>query len=268
MMKVDFDLNTLLGDILSTDGLYVDLLSCNEYTLWYLMRQAGLKGYVPVLRTQSFLTRPLGEISSLGLYQGTNLKILMANLLKFYGVGIVHYNKSMGSIEEFVKKGISCNQFVYTLYDHYYNTLSPEPRVHDYHGHPVTGCDDGRQIYSSLIEGKFEVKYSDMESMSEHCYEMKGNYRNSFFYLDGVIEEDRLMPWKATIVDEIRCDCRRMINDWADEIGIFNEYTSGIPGVLNNSIEEQREFALNQRLLFNTMAEGMHGNFILKLRLL
>ncbi|HEX2925150.1 MAG TPA: hypothetical protein VHP38_02650, partial [Ruminiclostridium sp.] len=47
-----------------------------------------------------------------------------------------------------------------------------------------------------------------------------------------------------------------------------NEYTSGIPGVLNNSIEEQREFALNQRLLFNTMAEGMHGNFILKLRLL
>ena len=268
-MKVDFDLNTLLGDILSTDGLYVDLLSCNEYTLWYLMRQAGLKGYVPVLRTHSFLTRsPLSEVLSFGLYQDTNLNILMANLLKFFGVGIIHYDKSMGSIEEFVKKGIARNKFVYTLYDHYFNTLSPEPRVHDYHGHPITGCDNERQIYLSLVDGKFEVRYSDIQNMSDHCYELNGSYVNKYFYLDVEIEKDMLIPWKATIVDEIRCDCRRMISDWMEEIGIFQEYISEISGILNSSIEAQREFALNQRLLFNTMAEGMHGNFVFKLRLL
>lgn len=269
MVKVDFDLDKLLGDILSPDGLYVDLISCNEYTVWYLMRQAGLKGYLPVLRTKAFLTeKPFSHVSAFGLYQDTNLQIIMANLLKFYGVGIVQYDKNNDSLEEFIKEGISKEQFVYVLYDYYYDTLYTQDRVHDYHGHPITGYDDEKQIYSSLVRGVHDIKVNDLQKMLKHCYELFGTSKNHYFYLEGHIKNEQLIPWTETIVDEIRCDCRRIINDWLMEVDIFKDYCYQILKILTSSVEERRDYALKQRLIFNSMAEGMHGNFIFRLRLI
>lgn len=269
MGKIAFDLEKLLGDILSPNGLFVDLLSCNEYTLWYLLRQAGLKGYEPSVRTKAFLTeKSIREVKTFALYQNTNLEILMANLLKFFGVGVINYNKSRGSIEDFIKEGISKNKFVYTLYDHFYNSLADEPRGHDYHGHPITGYNDDEQIYLSLLPDKYKVKYKDLNLMFDHCYKIDDSQRNKYFYLDSHIDLERLSPWMNTIKDEIKCDCHHVINNWREELECFRDYSLEILEILDCSIEERREFALQQRLLFNSMSEGLHGNFIFKLRLI
>lgn len=265
MIKVEFDPDTLLKDILSQYGIYVDLLSCNEYTIWYLIRQAGIKAFIPALHTKSFLTTSLWEIRSFWLYQDNNLKVIIDNLTKYYGIGIVQYEQSMGGMEAFILNGISRNQFVYTLYDYYYDTLLDEMRRHDYHGHPVTGYDEDRQVYVSIYPDKFEVRHSDLQKMVEHCFEKFGTYVNNYFYLD--IPNDDVTPSMEVIKKELCSDCRQMLWDWTKELELFRNYVDELPKVIEYTLEDKLEFVLNHRFLFNSILEGMHGNFIFKLNL-
>ena len=75
MLKINFDFDELLGDIISFNGLYIDFLDCNEYTIWYLIRQAGIKSFLPVLNTKAFYNNKLkiDEIG-FGIYRDLNLK--------------------------------------------------------------------------------------------------------------------------------------------------------------------------------------------------
>ncbi len=269
MLKVDFDLHSLLGDILSKDGLYVELLSCNEYTIWYLIRQAGYRGYVPVLYTKTFLNvESMENLRTFALYQDENLKIIMKNLIKFFGVGIVQYDETKTTIEDFIRKGIGESRFIHTQYDYYFDTLVNDKRFHDYHGHPITGCDDDRQIYLSIFPGKYEVRYTDMRKMSESCYKKYGTYMDKFFYLEGSMPKKCQLHFTESLKDEISRDCECMVNDWQSELEVFQKYVYELPQILKYNREKQIEFALQQRLLFQSIVEGMHGNFIFKLRLI
>lgn len=43
MEKINYDIGELIGDLLSKDGFYIELLNCHEATIWYLIRQFGIR---------------------------------------------------------------------------------------------------------------------------------------------------------------------------------------------------------------------------------
>ena len=55
MFKIKYDIYELIGDLLSKDGFYVDLMSCKEFTIWYLLRQLKIRSFAPVLGTVCFI---------------------------------------------------------------------------------------------------------------------------------------------------------------------------------------------------------------------
>lgn len=265
-MKINFDFQKLLGDIISSDGLYIDLLDCNEYTIWYLIRQAGIKSYLAVLNTKAFYhSKSNIDEADFGIYRDFNLQEIKNNLNKYYNIKVVHFDKKESSFMDFIKEGLSKQQFIFTLYDFYYDTLVSGPRVHDIHGHPVTGIDKEREIFLSLLPGKFEVKLGDLEKMLLTSIEESSEAQKYCFYLDTSKFNDTN---DAKIVFNIQADIMNTIKDWKEEIEFFNQYIFQLDKVKAFNQEEKKNFALKERLLFNSIMEGIHGNFIFKLRLI
>lgn len=268
MIKVEFDSHELLNDILSKDGHYIDLIGCNEYTFWYLVRQAGIRSFLPVINTQCFINSgSIKNLESFGIHQDSNLEKLLFNAKKFFNIRTVQYDVNKGSIKAFIQNGVQANQFIYTLYDSYYDTFLEKIDNHDFHGHPIVGYDDKQQIYYSIFEGEHEVKYDDLKRMLEYCYEVSKTYINRYFYLDSAdLSKDCLVDIES-IKQEIIQDCVKVIDDWTQEIECFNTYIDEIKEIFHMANDRKLDFVLKQRLLFNTMMEGLHGNFIFKLQL-
>ena len=263
-MKVDFSLEGLLGDLLSGDGLFVDLLNCDEYTVWYLMRQAGLPGFIPAIGTQAFL--PAGDFNK-NMFKNinrANLEQVVKNLEKYYGIGLLQFKDRQNTIHEFIMDGLKKKRFIHTYYNHYYNTLAPEPREDDFHGHPVTGYDGARDVYLSIAPGFYEVRREDFHKMAKSA-QSSTEALSMFFYLEGAIP--------AAVNGDVReireralVDFIRTADSWEDEIRYCNEYASRLAEACNP--DDKIAHALEQRLFFNEILEGVHGNFLFKLRLL
>lgn len=266
MLKINFDFDELLGDIISFNGLYIDFLDCNEYTIWYLIRQAGIKSFLPVLNTKAFYNNKskIDEIG-FGIYRDLNLKEIKNNLNKYYNIKIVHFDKTKSNFIDFIRDGIGKKQFIFTLYDFYYDTLVSDPKVHDLHGHPVTGIDDERDIFLSLLPGKYEVRFVDLERMLREYIEVSSEAENYCFYLD---TSKFNYPNDTKVLNVIQTDIINTINDWKEEIEYFNQYIIELNKVISFTQENKKNFVLKERLLFNSIMEGMHGNFIFKLRLI
>ncbi|MCP4157501.1 MAG: hypothetical protein GY757_57860, partial [bacterium] len=117
----------------------------------------------------------------------------------------------------------------------------------------------------SLIPGKFEVSYADMEAMAAHSFEKHGTYDNNFFYIPpGAGPTGQELP--AAIATGLEADCHNMIRDWQNEIHLFKRYLSDISNIEGKAVEKLKKQALTQRLFFKSITDGMHGNLLLKLR--
>lgn len=265
-MKINFDFEELLGDIVSTEGLYIDFLDCNEYTIWYLIRQAGIKSFLAVLNTKAFYRNESNRNEvDFGIYKDFNLNQIKDNLYKYYNIKIINFDEHKCKLKDFIKEGISKNQFIFTLYDYYYDTLADGEKIHEIHGHTITGIDNERGIYLSLLPDKYEVKFNDLEIMLREYTKKSSKAKNYCFYLDiskfGYSNNKNLLQF-------IQTDILNTINDWKEEIEYFNQYISVLNKLEFTTKENKKAFALKGRLLFNSILAGMHGNFIFKLRLI
>ncbi len=167
----------------------------------------------------------------------------------------------------FIRQGIQENQFVYTLYDSYYDTFLENIDEHNFHGHPISGYDDKKQIYYSIFGDEHKVKYNDFLKMFNYFKETSGTSQIGYFYLDIDNISRNCLDTDDCIKQKIIRDLAKDINDWKQETERFKEYVEVVKKVFSSNGYNKKEFALTQRLLFNTIMEGLHGNFIFKMRL-
>lgn len=267
MIKAQYDCDVLLKNLISQYGYYVDLLSCNEYTIWYLIRQAGIDNFIPVIGTRAFINQEMLIDSDIFiLHEDKNIDCIIKNLNEYYHIGIHSYDDKKEDIHSFICKALEKNQFVYTYYDHFYDSLVDGERKHDYHGHPITGYDSKHGLYESIYPDIFLVKIDDMQMMMKHCTEIF-NARPYYFYLDMSNAID-VKVIKNHVRQDLIEDCNNIESEWKEEITAFEKYIQVFPSIYDFEEENQVKYVLEQRILFNTILEGVNGNFLLKLQLI
>lgn len=263
MSKISYQVSSLIGDILSKDGNYVDLLSCNEYTLWYLIRQEGIKSFLPALGTKAFFRSPALEWDpGFDAFSDCNIQTILSNCREYFHLKPVFFEDGL-DIHSFIRKAVDQGHFVYTVYDSYYDSMQLKKPVHDYHGHPITGYCDEKGVYLSIFEGEYEVKYEDMEQMILHSRKRSGTYFLKFFFLCRESGKQEKVSFGT-----IRSDCLAVRLDWRREIRCFEAYIKYMKERSGHPAEEQMRFVYRQRLLFNSVSVGLHYNFVFRLSLL
>lgn len=263
MRKINYQLEYLIGDILSQEGHYVDILSCSEYTLWYLIRQEGIHSFLPALGTKAFFgSGAIDQDTGFDAFSDYNMRIILSNCRYYFHLKPVCLEPGKESLS-FIKKAVDEGHFVYTLYDSCYDSMLHSEPLHDYHGHAVTGYDDQKGIYLSLFEGEHEVKYEDMERMATHSKKKWGTYYLKFFFLCREKEEERKVSDQ-----DILHDGRMALSDWKQELNCFENYVEQVKLLSEYPREARMDFVYRQRMIFNSMSEGLHYNFIFKLLLM
>ncbi|HEX2925005.1 MAG TPA: hypothetical protein VHP38_01900 [Ruminiclostridium sp.] len=282
--RIQFDLDTLLGDTAASDFKGIEFLNCFEYTLWQLMRQNGISDYKAALNTTAFVTDPRAVAKHVyGRVALKNFQIITTNLEKFYGVRQVYCNKTLKQREpdsrsnstcyEFIQGAIKSGKFVYTLYNNFFDTVNESGKARGrnvYHSTVITGYDDNRQEYIALIDGRYNIGYTDMEKMYAH-FERRVPWVQPWilFYLLPPVPK----PFaKAKYYKDLYTDLEKTARDWSAEIGIFDSLTDSMlknfPKTGKTLAYERTRELYGLRIFFYWMRLGCHGNLYLKLRAL
>jgi|GEM_PF-5623714 hypothetical protein len=269
MEKINYDIGELIGDLLSKDGFYIELLNCHEATIWYLIRQFGIRSYLPVIGTNSFINaHSFKETDKIEKGKRENLYILFNNLNKYFGVKIKYYTSKDKSYKNFIKEAIHKNKFVYALYDNYFDTLD-ENRVDENskHGHPIVGYDDDKKVYLGITKTQREIKYDDLNAMIKDGYKKNRTYKITLFYFDEAYKQ----PGKETIETVEKSlikDIKNCIAQWNNEMLFFANEIEDINKSVEYSLNEKIYFAFIKNNFYNLLMSGTHGNFIFKLRVI
>lgn len=255
-------------DIISKDGNFVELLSCNEYAIWYMIRYLGIKSSLPAMGTKAFLTDcKLEQQSTFGCYDDSNVEVLLFNLQSEFGMEVMQLAEEM-ELKKFIKQALDQEKIVYTYYDHYYNSFYDKIELHDYHGHIVASYDENEKIYYGLFGEEYKVRFEDLENMRGHCLAKTKTLNNRFFYLDfkedGLKTEQNPSNVKGNVIE----DYEKVLNDWKEEIELFADYVKKLPLIYKGIGNDRDKFLLDQRLLFNSVMEGLHYNMVFRFRMI
>lgn len=266
MSSIKLDIHESVNELISRDGNYIDLLSCDEYTLWYLLRQLNIQSFLPVIHTNCFLTKDsLEDINIIKNFRYENFDWLLFNFRRFFNIMPIEYCASKSKLNDFIKEGIGKNQFIYMRYDSYYDSLQNDKTDHYFHAYPIAGYDDTKGMYYSIFEGQQEVRYNDLENI--HIETSKFFKRNCFYFDTNNIVLDSLIPM-SQLWGEIYSDLECAAKTWKREIAIFRGYHKQLDQVLDRNDSDKESYVLEQRLIFNELIEGIHGNFIFRLNLI
>lgn len=282
--RIQFDLDTLLGDTAASDFKGIEFLNCFEYTLWQLMRQNGITDYKAALNTTAFVTDSRAVKKHIyGRVALENFKIVIKNLKRFYDVSPVFFDKPSinnldiyyinkeGSCYDFIHSAIKSGKFVYALYNNFFDTINESGKARGrnvYHSTVITGLDDSRQQYIALIDGRYNIAYKDMERIYSH-FERRLPWIRPwilFYFLSPQAKPIEKEKYQNEIFD----DLNTAINDWYKESSIFEALTNKILETFPKTsveldFEKSREI-YGLRIFFYWMNLGCHGNLYLKLR--
>ncbi|HAB61628.1 MAG TPA: hypothetical protein DCE48_13210, partial [Lachnospiraceae bacterium] len=265
MTKIDYDVDSLVGDLLSKDDFFIDLIGCKEYTFWYLLRQIGIRSYAPVIGTTSFISK--STKSSLPEVINSfkqNVFTLLEKASRYFNAVIISYDNSYKNYYDFIKEAIIKGRFVYALYDTAFDSLKPfDLDYKDLHGYALVGFDDDKGEYSSILSTF--IKYEDLENMLQSGYLKEGSYKNILYYIDSVERtstNQELPIIKRDLIEDIKKD----IKHWEIEFQFFLEEIEDIKKSEFLDIEEQCEFIEKRNNFYNMLMVGGYGNFIFKIR--
>lgn len=270
MIKIQYDIHELIGDLLSKDGFYVDLMSCKEFTIWYLLRQLGIKSFVPVIGTVCFINEadPV-NLDKMLMKRNNNSNIIFENAERFFYAKRRIYKKEDGSYQDFIKEAIHRERFVYALFDNLYNSLA---YFHSFdnekHGHPIVGYDDDRSMYLSLLNNQREITYDDLNKMIEDGYDRYKNYDDILYYFEKTLTVTLSLEQEEQARKECLADICNTMNDWDIEFSFFKAEVDSIYQGVKLDREEKEKLAEEKNAVYNLLMIGFHGDFIFKLRLL
>ena len=270
MFKIKYDIYELIGDLLSKDGFYVDLMSCKEFTIWYLLRQLKIRSFAPVLGTVCFINEadPMC-LDKVLIKRNNNSDIIFRNAERFFQAKRKIYREEDGSYQDFIKEAIHHDRFVYALFDNLYNSLA---HFHSYdnekHGHPIVGYDNDRSVYLSLLTNQREITFHDMDKMIEDGYCKYGSYNDILYYFEKTSFFHLPQDQKEQVREECLADIDNSMRDWEIEFQFFQEEVDGIYQGIELPREEKERLADGKNDFYNLMMIGFHGNFVFKLRLL
>lgn len=265
MIRIDFDADSLMGDLLSQDGFFIDLIGCEEFTFWYLLRQTGIRSYAPVIGTTSFISKlTKSSLPELVSSFKQNVSILLKNAIKYFSANIMSYNESYKNYYDFIKEAILKGRFVYTLYDTRLDSLKPfELDYNDWHGYALVGFDDDKKEYISIFSTS--VNYKDLDNMLKNGYRKWRSYKSILYYIDSVNET--ISDYMLSIIkkDFIE-DLKKELKHWEIELQFFQKEIEEIKSSEFLNMEEQRAFIEQKNRFYNMLMVGGYGNFIFKIR--
>lgn len=275
-----------MGDTAASDFKGIEFLNCFEYTLWQLMRQNGISDYRAALNTTAFITDPRALTTQFyGRVAKNNFIVLKTNLKRFYGVTPVSYencikndyntavNHCGSDIHQFIRKAIQNGYFVYTLYNHFYDTINDTEksrRKNLYHSTILTGFDDSRKQYIALIDGRYNIGYCDLEHMYGH-FERRAPWISPWivFHLSPIQDKSEE---SNTFREELYLDLEKTVLDWKKESEIFGIAVQKMLTDYDKSagtLSYERAHQLYRlMILLYWMRLGCHGNLYLKLKAL
>lgn len=270
MVKIQYDIHELIGDLLSKDGFYVDLMSCKEFTIWYLLRQLGIRSFVPIIDTVCFINEAdPNNIDKMLIKRSNNAGIIFRNAERFFQAKRKVYKVEDGSYQDFIKEAIHHNRFVYSLFDNLYNSHA---YFHSFdnekHGHPIVGYDDDRSMYLSLLTNQREITYNDLDKMLEDGYNKYKNYEDILYYFENASTIALSVEQEEQAKEECLADIYNTMNDWNIEFKFFQAEVASIYQGVELAREEKERLADEKNAFYNLMMIGLHGDFVLKLRLL
>lgn len=270
MVKIQFDLHELIGDILSKDGLYVDLMSCKEFTVWYLLRQLGIQSFAPVLGTVCFINEENYEdLDRMLIKRSLNSDIVIQNAQRLFQVKRKIYQEEDGSYQDFIKNAIHHNRFVYSLFDNLYNTLAYYQSFdNEKHGHPIVGYDDDKGVYLSILSNYREITYQDLDNMLEDGYRKYKEYDDILYYFEEASTTSLSPEQKESLRGECLLDIDNTLKDWDTEIEFFRKEVAGYYLGKELTRDQKAKMANEKNGFYNLLMIGVHGDFIFKLRLL
>lgn len=270
MKKIQYDIHDLIGDLLSKDGFYVDLMSCKEFTIWYLLRQMGIRSYAPIMGTVCFINETaVSKLDNVLEARNNNSKVVFNNAYKYFKAKRRQYAPEDGSYKEFIKNAIDNGHFVYSLFDNLYNSLA---YFHSFdnekHGHPIVGYDDDRKIYLGLLSNQREITYDDLDKMILDGYNQYHSYDEILYYY----EEAKCFDIPHNLIDAVKKECiediHQTINDWETELNFFKREVESINKSVKLTKAEKEKFANEKNGFYNILMIGFHGDFMFKLRLI
>lgn len=266
MISLRLNIHESLNDLISKDGNYIDLLTCDEYTLWYLLRHLAIQSFLPVIHTNCFLTKDsFADLNELSNLQLENFDQVLFNIEQFFNIKLLEYCAKKSTLNQFIKEGIGRNQLIYMRYDSYYDSLRGKTSKHYFHAIPIAGYDDMKGIYYSIFEGQHEVKYHDLENMYQEASKF---FKQSCFYFDSEKIVFDTLPLASPLRCEIYNDLSLVARAWENEIAIFKDYQNQLDQVFAMNDSDKEQYVLEQRLVFHELIEGIHGNFIFRLNLI
>lgn len=267
--RINFDIETLLGDTANSDFLGVEFLNCYEYNLWQAMRQSGIKDYKAAINTRAFIRFDYEISSTFNIkLAAQNVKTLKENLKKYYGFDFITYqNSGMKSIHEFIVDALHHNKFVYVLYSHYHDTINDigmvkQKKVH--HSTLLTGYDDKRKVYVALVDGRYNVGFQDLDTMYRYFTKLKAETRYfNVFYLS---KENETSIVKDDIYADISQDMNNLLLNWDEEINCYQSVINRLKQL--ECGKESDEYLGSLRVYFYKLRLGFGGNLYFKLKAL
>lgn len=283
--RIQFDLDSLLGDTAASDFKGIEYLNCFEYTLWQLMRQNGISDYRAALHTTAFVTESKALSSQFGRLAIKNLEVLAVNLKRFYGVTLVSYSQGAtenqstnsvtgeGSFYWYIREAIQAGRFVYALYNHFYDTINDPGQArkkNTYHSTLLTGYDDDRQEYIALIDGRYNIGYTDFQQIYAH-FQRRAHWIHPWILFYLTPPEMKIVAADA-FQGELYFDLEKTVHDWYRESETFGMVADEVMEYFSqtsNCLKDERARELYRvRIFFYRMRLGCHGNMYLKLRAL
>lgn len=267
--RINFDIETLLGDTANSDFLGVEFLNCYEYNLWQVMRQSGVNDYKAAINTRAFLKYDYEINSSFNIKLAEeNVKILRKNLKNYYGIEFITFNDSdTKSMHEFITNALDSNKFVYVLYSHYHDSINDIGMVKKkkvYHSTLLTGYDDKRNVYIVLVDGRYNIGFKDLDIMYEYFSKLKAETRDfNVFYLS---KENKKSIVKNDIYTDISQDMSNLLLNWEDEINCYQSVINKLEQL--NFCKESNDYLNNLRIYFYKLRLGFNGNLYFKLKAL
>jgi hypothetical protein len=265
MTKIDYDVDSLVGELLSKDGFFIDLIGCEQFTFWYLLRQIGIRSYAPIIGTTSFIFKSSkSSLQEIINSRKQNIFTLFANASRYFNTNIIYYNNSYKNYQAFIKEAILKGRFVYALYDTSFDSLKPfDLDYSDWHGYALVGFDDEKKEYRSIFSTS--VKYEDLENMLQRAYIREGSYKNVLYYIDSV-ERTTTNQIQTIIKKDLLEDLKKDLEHWKIEFQFFLEEIEDIRKSEFLDIEEQCDFIAKRNNFYNMLMVGGYGNFVFKIR--
>lgn len=267
MVKIDYDVDALVGDLISKEEFIIDLIGCREYNFWYLLRQAGVKSYAPVIGTISFLfVEEQESIHKVINAYKKNVFQLFENACRYCNGVITQYDDSKRSYEEFIKEGIRKGRFVFAIYDTQFDSSKVyDVDDNDLHGYTLVGFDDEKEEYLSILSKT--VKYRDLDQMIQTIYCKEGTYQNLLYYIDSIEGNIADQMFKVVKKDFLE-DIENEMKHWESEFRFFDRELEEMMKSEFLSVQEQLQFAKRRNQFYHWLMVGGYGNFIFKLRLI